>query len=121
MKINIYDKYKQAIVDNNLICTSKELEEYLMYGLLVSIKDKYYDRNNNIITVDVQQPKSFNINLSSLISSSISLAKKNYVKRIYCMSTNTYNRYKENGLIIDKDNKEYFCKFNNEEWLINKF
>ena len=105
----------------NIICTQEDLDEFLIYGLLILADNKYYDRNNNLIMVNLEQPKNFNINLSGLISSSLNLASKYYIKRIYCMTENTYNKYKKAGLIISKNSQEYYCKFKNEEWLVNKY
>lgn len=59
-----------------------------------------------------------NINLSNLISQCEQKSKETKVKRIYCMTENCYNNYKQAGYIINKNNNEYYRYFNNEDWLV---
>ena len=119
MKNSIYLKFKNSLDNNILSCSDQELQEYLYYGLLLKTKNGYIDRDNNNIIVDVPKLKNFDINFTNIISSGLLAAQKNYEKRVYCMSNKLYNKYKDSGKIIIKDEKEYFRVFEKEEWLVN--
>lgn len=112
------EKLKELNSVDNIICGEQELNEYIMYGLLVQVGNKYITRTGKSISVDLVKQKRFNIDLSQLISKCNELAKQNKIKRIYCMTQTTYNMYKQKQLIIEKQNVEYFRLFDNELWQI---
>lgn len=105
-----------------LVCSDTELDEYLNYGILLPSGKKYLTRFGKIIDVDVIKAPNykFNISLGNLISQCEEIASKEQIKRIYCMTETTYNKYKEQNLIITKAGKEYFRIFENELWLVVK-
>ena len=115
--MKIQDKFKESKVNSNLNCTKSELDEYLAYGLLLKQNNKYYDRELN--EINIVQPSALNINLQNILITGINISKSSYKKRVYCMTEKLYNKYKEMGYIINKEQKEYFRVYNNEEWLIN--
>lgn len=105
---------------DKLTCTDSELDEYMNYGLLFKTKSGYKTRNGKIIDVEVMKSRNyrFNINLGNLLSQCEEIALKGKIKRIYCMSERTYNKYKEQQLIICKGDIEYYRLFENELWRI---
>lgn len=115
-------RFQELFNNDNVICTEQELNEFLSCGLVIKSKNKYYDRQNNIIKIDViENPNNnFNINLKDVINSSIKLSKENNVKKIFCMSDKCFNQLSSEGYIITKDNKQYYRYFDKELWLINK-
>lgn len=115
-------RFQELFNNDNVICTEQELNEFLSCGLIIKSKNKYYDRQNNIIKIDViENPNNdFNINLKDVINSSIKLSKENNVKKIFCMSDKCFNQLSSEGYIITKDNKQYYRYFDKELWLINK-
>ena len=46
------------------------------------------------------------------------IAKTENIKRIYCMSESTYNKYKEQQLIVTKSNIDYYRLYENELWRV---
>lgn len=115
-------RFQELFNNDNVICTEQELNEFLSCGLIIKSKNRYYDRQNNIIKIDViENPNNdFNINLKDVINSSIKLSKENNVKKIFCMSDKCFNQLSNEGYIITKDNKQYYRYFDKELWLINK-
>ena len=117
--MNIFDKFKDELCDATLHCTQEELNEYLTYGVVFNTDNKYYDRSFNELTIELVKPKGYDYNFQDIIQSSCKLAKSNYVNRIYCMTASLFKKYNDMGLIITKDNNNYFRKFDKEEWLVN--
>ena len=66
------------------------------------------------------QPKSFNLNLNGILNCGVDCAKENKYKKIYLMTDTLYNQYKNAGLIITKNDKEFYRLFTEDEWLIQK-
>ena len=119
MKDNTYDNFNASITDNSLICSKDELELYLSYGYILKLGNNYITRDNKKLQVNVVEPNKFDFNLSVLISKCNELSKQFGEKRIYCMTERCYNKYKELGFIISKDNKDYYRYYTNELWLVN--
>lgn len=115
------ERFNELNENNKICCTQDELNNFLMCGLLLQNKSEYVTRSGTKIKIDLIKPKdlNFNINLSSLIVQAEQLAKQNNVHRIYCMSEGCYNNYKEQGLIITKQDKDYYKLFEGELWLVN--
>ena len=63
-------RFQELFNNDNVICTEQELNEFLSCGLIIKSKNKYYDRQNNIIKIDViENPNNdFNINLKDVIN-----------------------------------------------------
>lgn len=114
------EKLNELNQTNKLTCTDAELEEYMNYGLLFQSNDKFMNRNGKVIDVDIIKSKvyKFSIDLSGLICKCEEIAQTDKVKRIYCMSENTYNKYKNQQLIITKGDIEYYRLFENELWRV---
>lgn len=114
------DKLKELNTVDSIVCSDTELKEYIAYGLLISVGNKYMTRTGKTISVNLLKQKTyrFNIDLSNIIYNCEQLTKDNKIKRVYCMTQATYNKYKEQQLIIQKQNTEYFRLFENELWQI---
>lgn len=122
MKCNeITEKLKELNNVDSIVCTKKELEEYIGYGILIENDKKYRTRAGKSIKVKVLKPKNFDfdIDLSDLISNCNEIAKNNKIKHIYCMTQATYEKYKQHNLIVNKADIEYFRVFANELWQVN--
>lgn len=113
--------YKELCIDNKIDCTQDLLDNFVEFGLLFKSGSKYFSRDNKQIDVNLIKSKTynFNINLQDLIQNSIELSKTNKNNKVYCMTGNTFNRYKEQGLIITKKDVDYYRLFDNELWLVN--
>lgn len=113
--------YKELCIDNKIDCTQDLLDNFVEFGLLFKSGSKYFSRDNKQIDVNLIKSKTynFNINLQALIQNSIELSKTNKNNKVYCMTGNTFNRYKEQGLIITKKDVDYYRLFDNELWLVN--
>ena len=116
----ISDKLKELNSIDKLQCTDVELNEYLNYGILIEANNKYLTRTGKKIQVDLLKSKNykFNLDFSNLIYQCEELVLKENIKRIYCMTADTYNKYKNNKLIITKSDVEYYRLFENELWRV---
>lgn len=114
------EKFNELNKVSKITCTEKELNEYVTYGLLIPVKDKYMTRTGNTITVDIIKSKSFrfNIDLSGLIVQCENIAHKEKIQRIYCMTQKTFDKYKEQQLIVEKHNILYYRLYENELWRV---
>lgn len=117
---SVYNKFNEQNKDGILSCTQKEFDEYMMYGLVLSSGKNYITRIGKKIKVDLIPVKElkFNIQLQNLIQLCEEKSKEIKYKRIYCMSERCYNDYKQRGLIITQDNKEYYRYFDKELWYV---
>ena len=117
---DVSERFNELNKDNNIICAQKELEDFLLCGLLFKSGRKYMTRNNEIVKVEVLRPKEvdFDIDLGGIIDECNKFAKENNEKKIFYMSERCYNNYKQGNQIINKNNKEYYRCFNNDDWLI---
>lgn len=116
--LQIADKINK---ETKIECTDKELKQYIDYGILTELSDgKYISNTGKQISVVVFKTKEFrfNINLSSIISYSNKLVEGDNIKRVYCMTKTTYDKYKQNNLIVNINNKDYFRYFDKELWKI---
>lgn len=115
-------RFEELSHQKKFICTEQELNEFLSCGLLLKSKDKYINRQNKVVEVNVIKNlnKDFDINLTDVINSSIQLSNENNVSKIYCMSDNYFNVLYKQGYIITKNDKQYYRYFDKELWLINK-
>lgn len=116
----VTNRFNELKTDNKLNCTESELEEFISYGLLIKSNNIYKTRFNEDVTVDIIKVKTNNltINLSSVIQLCLAESKSNNYKKIYCMTSRCYNKYKELGLIILKNNKEYYRYYSDDLWLV---
>ena len=118
---NIQVYFDNLIDDNNIKCTQTELDNFVLSGLLFKCNKGYLTKNKTLINVDIIKDINYNmnINLANILCDSIIKAKENNTNKIYCMTQRCYNNYKEQGLIINKNNKDYYRLFNNELWLVS--
>lgn len=116
----ITEKLKELNQTSKITCTDTELQEYENYGLLIKNGDKYMTRFGKVISVDLIKTKSFRltIDLSDLIANCEDIASKEHIKRIYCMNKETYDKYKEQELIVTKSDIDYYRLFENELWRV---
>lgn len=119
---DIYERfYNYVNTDTTIQCTQTELNEFLMYGLLLDVGNKYITREMKDVNIDIIKSLDYNfdINLNNILNDCQKLSKENNVKRIYCMSERCYNNYMEQGFIITKDNKQFYRQFDKELWLVH--
>lgn len=117
----IYDKYNSSFINDKLICTKQDLEDYILYGIVVDNNGYYIDKNMNKISVEIIKPNSFNINLSGLVNYCTSICKEHKCNKIYCLSENDYNNLLAKGYIIVKNGVEYYRMFDKELWLVYRY
>lgn len=115
--MTVQERFKDSLCGEYLKCNKKELEEYVAYGMVFKDGNNYLDRHFK--ELKIIYPCNFNINLSNIISDSLKLSKEFHNKRVYCMKRETFEFYRNLGLIVQKDNIYYFRRFENEEWLVN--
>lgn len=117
----ILDRFKELNNNNQICCTSSELDSFLVSGLIFKSGSGYITKNLKPVSVQILNPKelNFNIDFNSLIDTCELKAKKLSINKIYCMTTRCYNKYKEKGLIITKGNEDYFRMFDRELWLVH--
>lgn len=117
---DIQTRFNELNNKNSIECSKNELEEFLYTGLLFKKNKGFVDRFNKPVKITVYEPKclKFNIDLSGLIYECNKRCKENKINKIYCMSKTCYNNYKEQGLIITKNETDYFRLFDKELWLI---
>ena len=118
---SIEKRFKEILLQKDFVCTDKELDEFLSYGLLLAHNDKYITRTGAIIDVNVCTYKQYKmtIDLSKIICDSEKLANENNVRKIYCMSKLVFNELSQKGLIIEILNKQYYSMYAGELWLVN--
>lgn len=114
----VIDRYKELCDSGKFICSQSELRDFKLCGLVLETgKNKYVLRNTDIKKIivldDLEQ--DFDIDFSSMLN--IDLKPYN-TNKIYYMSESTYNKYKENNLIVSKGEYEYYRLFANELWLV---
>lgn len=119
---NVYERFKELSKLDKITCTQKDLDEFIMYGLVLKSGDNYITRTNQKLNVDILKVKTlnFNLNLTNIINQCEQLSKSTGEKKIYCLSQETYTKYENEGLIVHKNNQDYYRLFDKEMWLINK-
>ena len=117
---NVYEKFKELNKNNVITCTEQDLQEFIMYGLILQTGEDYVTRDNKKLNVDLIKNKElkFNLNFQNLIQVSNEIYKQQRIKKVYFMSSRCYNKYKQEGLILNKDNKEYYRLFFFFLWLV---
>lgn len=117
---NVYDKFKDLSKDDKLVCTKKDLDEFILYGILLQSGDKYITRDNKSVEVDLIKTKQmgFDLDLRYLLHQGNHLYKKTKNNKIYFMTEGCYKRYKEQGFIITKNNQDFYRMFDKELWLV---
>lgn len=115
---DIYDRYKELCNNDKFICSQSELQEFMLYGLILETgKNKYILRNTEKRDITVLKDLNHNFNLD--LRQYINIDLSNYpTNKVYYMSKETYNKYKEQDLIISKGSNEYYRLFAGELWLI---
>lgn len=117
----IRELYEDCLNNNSLCCTDKQIEEFLSCGIIFKTNDGcYVDSFGEKLTINLIKPQNFNINLNNILEAGIDYSKKNKFKKIYYMTSNLYEKYKNSGLIIVKEDREYFRLFVDEYWLVYK-
>ena len=114
----IYDRYKELCESGNFVCSQAELQNFMLCGLILETgKNKYVLRNTNIkkITVLKDLNHAFDIDLQPLMNIDLSEYGTN---KVYYMSKETYNKYKELDLIVTQKGNDYYRLFAGELWLV---
>ena len=117
---NIMDRFNLLMNSNKFICDSSELQDFILSGLLIQSGNKFMTRDMKEIDVKVLKDiyNEFDIDFNYLISICNNLVKDSDNKKVYVMSKDTYNKYKNLGRIFIYKDKEYYRFFNNENWLV---
>lgn len=104
--------------DNHIFCTKTELNDFILNGFLLQANNNYYDRAGNKITIELfkKENMKFNLDFTNLIQ----IASELSYKKVYYMSETSYNKLKAEGLILTKNNKEFYRFFDNDLWLVYK-
>lgn len=118
MNDTIYDKFNEIKNNEESICTEQELEELMMSGLIFKTGDSYITRDMKPVNIRINKPKQFNLDFRNLIAICEEKVSDKDVKRVYCMDSRCYNKYKEEGLIIKRGEDEYYRLFDKELWLV---
>lgn len=114
---DVYDRYKELTECDKFICSETELNEFVMCGLVLDLGSKYILRDGKSDKITVIKNPNYRLNLD--FSSLINVNLKGYdTNKIYYMSKNTYNKYKNQNLIIEKKGNEYYRLFADELWLV---
>lgn len=116
--LQIADKINK---ESKIECTNNELKQYLDYGILTEILDgKYISNTGKHIDVILLKSKEFRftLNLATIMAYGNKFVEGDNIKRVYCMTKTTYDKYKQNNLIVTIDNKDYFRYFDKELWKI---
>lgn len=116
--LQITDKINK---ESKIECTNNELKQYLDYGILTEILDgKYISNTGKHIDVILLKSKEFRftLNLATIMAYGNKFVEGDNIKRVYCMTKTTYDKYKQNNLIVTIDNKDYFRYFDKELWKI---
>lgn len=102
-------------------CTQLELSQLISHGVLNEIAENTYVNNMGkkvIVHLNKIKTLKFSIDLSYLINECISMVASSKIKRVYCMTHNTYEKYKKENLIVDINGEAYFRLFDKELWKI---
>lgn len=114
---DVYDRYKELIECKKFICSETELSEFIMCGLVLDLGGKYILRDKKSDKVTVLKNPNYKLNLD--FSSLLDIDLKGYgTNKVYYMTQNTYNKYKNQNLIIEKQGNEYYRLFTDELWLV---
>lgn len=116
----IEERFNNLITCDNFICTSEEFNDFQNYGYLIPAGNLYLTRMGKKVNVNIINQKASNmtINLTGIIYKGLEFADKHKYKRLYCMSEKTYIEYKHKGLIVEKNNNNYYRYFDGELWLV---
>lgn len=109
-------RFKEFINSKYLTCNKKELQEFQDYGYIFYTKKGFVTRDGEFINIKVI---NMNLNVSNVISLCEDFAKKNYYKKIYCMSKRLYNEYDDKGLIVNCEGRDFYKSANVDDmWLV---
>lgn len=115
---DVYNRYKELCDSGKFICSESELQDFMLCGLILeSGKGNYILRNTNIKDIIVIENKNYNLNLDFRPLLNIDL-KQYGTNKVYYMSENTFNKYKEQNLIINQNGNDYYRLFAGELWLV---
>lgn len=114
----VYSRYNELCNEGKFICSQTELENFILCGLVIDAgKGNYVVRDANIKDIIVIEDLNhdFDIDFNKLLNIDL----KGYgTNKVYYMSKNTYNNYKEHNLIINQNGNDYYRLFANELWLV---
>lgn len=119
MKSNeVFDRYKELCDCDKFVCSQTELQHFMLYGLVIEAgKNNYILRNSGTkkITVLKDLNHNFNIDFRALLDIDL---KEYDTNKVYYMTKDTYNKYKELDLIVTHKNNEYYRLYSGELWLV---
>lgn len=115
---DVYARYDELCNSGKFICNQSELQDFILCGLVIQTgKNKYILRNTDIKKVTVL--KDLNHNLDIDFRPLLDIDLKEYgTKKVYYMTEDTYNKYKNLNLIVKEKGHDYYRLFDKELWLV---
>lgn len=114
----IYDRYKELCESDKFICSKSELDEFMLCGLIIETgKNKYVLRNTDIKNITVIKDLNYNFDIDFNKLLDIDLKPYN-TNKVYYMTETTFNKYKEDNLIVEQNGHNYYRLFAGELWLV---
>lgn len=116
----IKHRFEDLSEAKDFVCTQTELEDFVDCGCVIMMGDKYVTREGKILKISVLQTKTYrmSIDLTGIISDAMNKSKTTKCKRLYYMTADTLEKYKNLGFIIECDNNIYYQRFIDEKWLV---
>ena len=117
---SVEDRFNEILGNKDFVCTQEEFNTFNNYGYLFKTGNKYVTRSGRIIDVSIISPKSdkLTIDLTSIMVLAQEKAHNSNVKRVFCMNQSSLDKYKECGMIIEKNGNSFFRVYDNELWLV---
>lgn len=119
---DVKKRFEEVNIGKELVCTQPELESFVSYGLLFGCGEKYVTRDGaKVVVIEIPDNNyQLRLNFRNLLDVGASLCTTSKNKRIYCMSEATFDKYNQQGLIIEQGGDFYYRMFENELWKIYK-
>ena len=116
----VEDRFNELVLLEKFICSKQELEMFELHGLLVRSGKKFITRTGKPIKIDIIKQKEFEFteNFAELVCKCNALHRDSGDCKIYCMTQELLDYYSRSSLIVEKDGKQYYRKFQNEYWLV---
>ena len=84
-----------------------------------NIDDVGWYKENSSNTVHYGKCKASNtLGIYDMSGNVEEIAQQEHIKRIYCMTQATFDKYKEQQLIVNKSNIDYYRLYENELWRV---
>ena len=113
-------EFRSCLNQKCLICSNSQYKEFINYGFLLKSEktNKFYSFQSEEIKVEIITPEKFDLNLSNILNIGLCSAKQNDTNKMYIMTYNRLEKYKQLGMIIKEKENFYYRVFYNERWLV---